>query len=302
MNNLPRSPRIFIKNWTAACYSAADSILQLIRVPAAGYELRLILSHDWLEFRRLDTSCGWLEFWQLDTSCGWFHHTADSSSSGWIGVVAMKRQESQKWVVWHKSYSRLANSSKTHWYKNTLLHWKSCGSYWVYSDTFSKAGPHEDRSTYGNDSIARWLSRNIYCAASRILRHIFVFMVMLLIKEQQIPWRPFLKAKSKILIPLHPIDALAYILVITASLLKKQQRSQWSRWPFLKLNCGIMATLFKKHWMYYNNPFKKQQRQNIIIIIMQKKIQLLGWPFLKVTGGIVATLHKTGAGKTSFLQ
>ena len=56
-------------------YPAADSIIQLTRVPAAGYELRLILS------------CGWLEFWWLDRSCGWFYHTADLSSSGWIGVV-----------------------------------------------------------------------------------------------------------------------------------------------------------------------------------------------------------------------
>ena len=55
---------------------AADSILRLTRVSAAEYELRLIVS------------CGWLEFRRLETSCGWFHHTADSSSAGWIGVVA----------------------------------------------------------------------------------------------------------------------------------------------------------------------------------------------------------------------
>ena len=157
----------------------------------------------------------------------------------------MKRQEGQKWVVWFKGYSRLANSSKTHWCKNTQLHWKSCGDYWVYSDTFNKAAPDEGRSTYGDDSIARCLSGNIYCAASWILRHTLAFMVMLLIKEQQIPWRPFLKAKSKILIPLHHIDALAYILVFTATPLKKQQRSQWLRWPFLAVNRDIMATLLK---------------------------------------------------------
>ena len=89
---------------------AADFILQLTRVLAAGYELRLILSCGWLELWRLDTSCGFiflflfffiypiliwlfnsshscLEFQRLDRSCGWFHHTADSSSSGWIGVA-----------------------------------------------------------------------------------------------------------------------------------------------------------------------------------------------------------------------
>ena len=55
---------------------AVDSILRLTRVSAAEYELRLIVS------------CGWLEFRRLETSCGWFHHTADSSSAGWIGVVA----------------------------------------------------------------------------------------------------------------------------------------------------------------------------------------------------------------------
>ena len=38
--------------------------------------VRLILSYDWLEFRR------------LDTSCGWFYPAADSSSGGWIWIVA----------------------------------------------------------------------------------------------------------------------------------------------------------------------------------------------------------------------
>ena len=55
---------------------AADSTLRLTRVPAARYKLRLIPSHGWLEFRR------------LDRSCGWFHHTADSSSRSWIRVAA----------------------------------------------------------------------------------------------------------------------------------------------------------------------------------------------------------------------
>ena len=55
--------------------ASADSILRLNRVPAAGYELRLILSSDWIEF------------WLLDTSCGWSYPTDDSSSSGWIRVA-----------------------------------------------------------------------------------------------------------------------------------------------------------------------------------------------------------------------
>ena len=55
---------------------ATDSILRLTLVPAARYELRLILS------------CGWLEFQPLDTSCSWLCPTADSSSSGWIRVTA----------------------------------------------------------------------------------------------------------------------------------------------------------------------------------------------------------------------
>ena len=44
-----------------------DYILRLTRVPAAGYDLRLI------------PSCGWLELRRLDTSCSWFYPAADSS-------------------------------------------------------------------------------------------------------------------------------------------------------------------------------------------------------------------------------
>ena len=68
----------------------ADSILQLTRAPAAGYELRLYFIYlfyfilIWL----FNSSHSWLEFQQLDRSCGWFHHMADSRSSSWIGVVA----------------------------------------------------------------------------------------------------------------------------------------------------------------------------------------------------------------------
>ena len=94
MNNLPRLPWILMGNWAVACYScvwfypttestsggwirvAADPILRLTQVPAAGYKLRLILS------------CSWLEFWLLNTSCGWFSPTVDSSSGGWIRVAA----------------------------------------------------------------------------------------------------------------------------------------------------------------------------------------------------------------------
>ena len=64
--------------------AAADSILRLNQVQAAGYELRLILS------------CGWLEFQRLDRICGWFHHMVDSSSSGRIRVVA----DSILWLTW----------------------------------------------------------------------------------------------------------------------------------------------------------------------------------------------------------
>ena len=74
MNNLPRLPRIFIRNWVPACYSCGWFY------PAAGYELRLsrgpVAEYDQVEFRRLDTSYGWL------------HPTADSSSACWIWVAA----------------------------------------------------------------------------------------------------------------------------------------------------------------------------------------------------------------------
>ena len=106
MNNLPRLPQIFISNWAEAFYccnwfypaanssprgwkwvaavSSSDGwlqlkfdlILQLTQIPAAGYELRLILS------------CGWLEFRWLDTSCGWLRPTTDGSSGSWIWVTA----------------------------------------------------------------------------------------------------------------------------------------------------------------------------------------------------------------------
>ena len=75
MNKLPRLPRIFIENWAAARYSAADSILWLTQVPAADYELRLIIS------------CSWLEFWWLDKSCSLFYPAADSSSGSWVWVA-----------------------------------------------------------------------------------------------------------------------------------------------------------------------------------------------------------------------
>ena len=74
----------------------ADSTLLLNRVPAAGYDLRLIPSCDWLWFAvdsissgsirgtsyswfhlatncelQLILSCGWLEFCRLDSTCSW---------------------------------------------------------------------------------------------------------------------------------------------------------------------------------------------------------------------------------------
>ena len=108
INSLPRLPRILIGNWAAAFYSCgwfesrrldtsygwlhpradsssggwirviAGSILRLTQVPAAGYDLRLIPSCDWL-WVAADSSCGWLEFRRLDTSYSWFHSTC-----GWL--------------------------------------------------------------------------------------------------------------------------------------------------------------------------------------------------------------------------
>ena len=98
-SHLPQLPWILIGNWATAFYSCSynssprgwirvaavlsssgwvqvtvDYILPLTRVLAAGFELRLILSWSWLEFR-----------W-LDTSCAWHLPTDDLSSGGWIRV------------------------------------------------------------------------------------------------------------------------------------------------------------------------------------------------------------------------
>ena len=92
---------ILIGNWATAFYSCSynlsprgwmrvaavsssggwvqvtvDSILRLTRVLAPGFELPLILSWSWLEFRWFDTSCVWLR------------PTDDLSSDGWIRVKA----------------------------------------------------------------------------------------------------------------------------------------------------------------------------------------------------------------------
>ena len=91
---------------------AADSILRLTRVPAAGYELRLSrapVAGCKLRLRRvlaagynlrltrvpaaryelqLILSCGYLEFRRLDTSYSWLHPTTDSSSGTWIRFKA----------------------------------------------------------------------------------------------------------------------------------------------------------------------------------------------------------------------
>ena len=66
---------------------AADSILRLTLVPTAGYELRLILSCDWLEFQWLNMTYSWFIL-QLTTSCGWFCPAADSSFGGWTRNAA----------------------------------------------------------------------------------------------------------------------------------------------------------------------------------------------------------------------
>ena len=67
---------------------AADFILRLTRVPAAGYELRLSRVPAAGYKLPLIPSYGLLGFRWLDKSCGWLRPTADSSSSGWIRVTA----------------------------------------------------------------------------------------------------------------------------------------------------------------------------------------------------------------------
>ena len=86
MNNLPRLPRIFIRNWVPACYSCGWFYPAAVsrpggwiwpsRVPAAGYKLRLTPSYGWLEFRL------------LDMGCRRFRPTVDLSYGSWIRVTA----------------------------------------------------------------------------------------------------------------------------------------------------------------------------------------------------------------------
>ena len=66
---------------------AADSILRLTRVPAAGYELWLSRVRAAVYKLRLIPSYGWLEFQRPDTSCGWRSPTADLSSGRWMRVT-----------------------------------------------------------------------------------------------------------------------------------------------------------------------------------------------------------------------
>ena len=70
-------------NWIRV---AVDSILQLILVPAAGYELWLILSCGWIEFRQLDTSCSWL-CPMADSYSGGSRRLTGDLSCGWLRVL-----------------------------------------------------------------------------------------------------------------------------------------------------------------------------------------------------------------------
>ena len=60
---------------------------------ATGYELQLILSCSWLEFRRLDTSCSWL-YPAADSSCGcWMRVATDSILRlTWVPAAGNKLQ------------------------------------------------------------------------------------------------------------------------------------------------------------------------------------------------------------------
>ena len=69
----------------------ADSILQLTRVPAAGYNLRLIPSCGWLWVAADSSSSIRVtadSILRLTTSWGWFYPAADSSSAGWTRLAA----------------------------------------------------------------------------------------------------------------------------------------------------------------------------------------------------------------------
>ena len=70
-------------NWIRV---AVDSILQLILVPAAGYELWLILSCGWIEFRQLDTRCSWL-CPMADSYSGGSRRLTGDLSCGWLRVL-----------------------------------------------------------------------------------------------------------------------------------------------------------------------------------------------------------------------
>lgn len=78
--------------------TAANPLLWLAWVLAAGYELWLIPCHGWLEMRRMDTSFGWFypvgawvlgaryEF-QLIPYCTWLQAVRDSAS--WIKYIVL---------------------------------------------------------------------------------------------------------------------------------------------------------------------------------------------------------------------
>ena len=67
---------------------AADSILPLTRVPAAGYKLWLSQVPAAGYKLRLIPSYGLIDFQRQDKSCSWLRPTNDLSSDSWIRVTA----------------------------------------------------------------------------------------------------------------------------------------------------------------------------------------------------------------------
>ena len=89
---------------------AADSILRLTRVPAAGYELRLIPSPGWFEFQCLDSGSGccfkkleeaWRSFKTLaatDSSCDGGFESCDQLSTP--RILTPIPSDTDVWKLW----------------------------------------------------------------------------------------------------------------------------------------------------------------------------------------------------------
>ena len=92
------------------------------------FQLRLVRSYFWLEFRRLDTRCSWL-YPTFDSSsgdwirvCGWFYPASGSSSAGWIQVAVDS-------ILWLTCVSAAE-------YDLRLLN-TSCGWFYPTADSYS---------------------------------------------------------------------------------------------------------------------------------------------------------------------